>query len=133
MGLANVTYNTNPTTFDVQGAKAGSADAMESKLQAVIDDSSNPAAIGDMVLAGVEQGPEWEATLVLGAASGSVTRATAKVFAAVAGNRAEAREKLLQRLVDQNAIDAITLVNKIETAGGGDGSSYMALALVTVP
>lgn len=130
MPLDDTTYSTDTDVFNIDGTKAGDAVSMETKLQAVIDGDATPANIADMVLTGVEQGPEWEATLVLGAATGSVARSGTRVFAAVAGNKTSAYLKLLQRLVVGNTAAGIADVAKIEVAGGGDGSEFMALALV---
>ncbi len=136
MGQFNATYSIDPTALNIDGVKAGDAAEMESKLQALIASAAAPALIVDLVLAGVEEGPAWEATLALANAvfSGTSTpRASAVVYAAVAGNKTELYEKLKARLAAANAVTPILTVQKTEVAGGGDGSNFMALALVNQP
>ena len=131
MSLFTATFSVDPLALDIDGVKAGNAAEMELRLQQLIDGSSEPLQILDMVLAGVEEGPKWEATLVFAdAGSPALARGVASVYAAVAGNKTEAYGALLSRLLVANALLAIQAVHKTEVAGGGDGSNFMALALV---
>ena len=135
MSLATIPYSTDPDVFDIDGVEAGSASEMETKLQALIDSAADPAGIGDLVLAGVEEGPGWVATLVFGVGGSTVNRTPTAAVAAVAGNKDEAREKLLARLIEVNtevSPEAVFSIGKIEVAGGGDGSNFMALALARI-
>ena len=125
MGLIAAIYSPDPDVFDIISAKAGDAAEMEAKLNAILVAGASPPNVIDYVLAGVGQGPEWETAIVFAVAGGTEpARELVRFFAGVGGSPEEALAALYRRIANQNDL------RKVEVAGGGSGTTFMALALV---
>ena len=135
MAMFACTYFTSPDGFTVAGAKAGNPSEMEAALLALITARSGVVedTINDLKLAGVEQGPEWEAALVFGDPGGggaTVNGSLAMIAAAVGASPAEAYSNLADRLSElHSGTPSLTNVYKVAIAAGGRGDKFMAVAL----
>lgn len=137
MGFSNVPFSVDPTAVYLDAVEAGDADEMESRLAtkfaAVLADNLGAVQVTDIKLTGVGKGPGWACGLFFGQVSGtngtSLSINESFVRCAVASNRQEAYGKLMDKLAALNAQSAITFFYKIEVAGNGEGSAFMALAI----
>lgn len=126
MGFIGSTYSTSRGVFDLRGVSAGDAAEMEARVNAVLVGDSSPNLLIEAVLTGVGEGPRWMAMLAFAKDLGQ-PRVTARAVAATGGTAAEAHSKLLERIAATPFVDDVL---KVEIAGGGNGLSFMALAIV---
>ena len=136
MGLSLTIYSNDPTVFAVDGVKAGDAAEMETRLEALLASSATPANASDLVLAGVEEGPAWEACVSFGAGPVVFGRDAMRVAAGVGTSAEEAVLHVKKRIVAINdAVAPAQFVEgmiKLELAGNGVGESVMAVALLAL-
>jgi len=136
MSLFSTLYDPDTTVFNLRSLRAGDAPAMLTFLAAEVAAAlaAGEEALVEVKLAGAASGYDWEcwlataATDEIGALTVFCPLNVARFVCAVAGNPAEAREKLAAQLAAVSPEN----VFKIEVAGAGDGPRYMALALYNV-
>lgn len=124
------------TAFNVRGVKGGNAAELVKHLLAEIQAAITASEVQliDFKVSGTGAGPNWEAWLVTG--SGADTKTTSVdlsallgFVAAVAGNPVEAELRVRAALAAVNAETPISFVYKLEVAGGGIGTEFLAVAL----
>lgn len=133
MSLFDAAYSATPADFNVHGVSGGNPAELVTRLQAAIVAAitAGESSIIDFKLGGTGAGPNWEAWFVTTSGepdSFTVPLQEAFVAGGVGGNPTEAVLALRANL----AVLAPTAVYKIEVAGGGIGTIFLALALVLV-
>lgn len=132
MALFQINYSSDPTVFNVRAVSAGNPEELQSRLNAEIAAAATAgeSLMADFKLGGTGAGPNWEAWFVTSSDVGvgiGAGLSTTLVAAASGSNPVEARLNALAALAAIN----VSNVFKVEVAGGGIGTIFMAVAVGT--